>query len=171
MRRKLLALIVAMALAIIGAILGTSLASGSPNSATPHEAQTNTSQTTTPTESVPPANPIALRETAVVISKQYGDPSPEDIVYVTGTHNHEAIEKLTGTTEELAGNVVVDVVQEHGNFSVPTEPHGYTPPTGHSLTLVIDRETNEATDIYMAEGNEPGPNLASLGRGEPAPLP
>jgi hypothetical protein len=75
-----------------------------------------------------------------------------------------------GSFRQLELSRAVDIVQEQGNFTTPTAPFGQTPPTGHSLTIVISRDTREATGIYMAEGDAPGPSLANLGRGNPTAL-
>jgi hypothetical protein len=80
------------------------------------------------------------------------------------------VQDTAGSFRQLELSGAVDIVQEQGNFTTPTAPFGQTPPTGHSLTIVISRDTREATDIYMAEGDAPGPSLANLGRGNPTAL-
>jgi hypothetical protein len=163
--RKTLVILTAAAVLFAGAALGASIASGS---GTRTESDTTTVVQTEPTTQ--PVNDANLELIAQAAAARYGEREPTQLVAVTGAQNGSAITTLTGAVVENAGDGVVDVVQEHGNFTDPTTPYGQTPPTGHSLTVVISRETGEATDIYMIEGDAPGPDLANLGRGTPAPL-
>jgi hypothetical protein len=62
------------------------------------------------------------------------------------------------------------VLREHGNFTVPTTPAGQVPPTGHILTVFVNRETGETTDLSLAENETMPPALSTLDAGAPRAL-
>jgi hypothetical protein len=121
------------------------------------------------TSQVPAVDDEHLDEVAHAIAKQWGDSEPTDITRVVGLQRQTAIAALTGGRVEDASGIV-DVVQEHGDFVAPTAPPGRQAPTGHTLTIVVSRETGEATDFSLAEGSTPGQSLVQLGAGTPVPL-
>ncbi len=150
----------------------TALASGAESTAPhPNEPPPVAPAAAKPAADLPAVNDSALDEIAHAVAKQWGESTPTDIMRVAALSRATAISELTGTTVENAGDAVVDVVQEKGDFVSPTAPPGKAAPSGHTLTIVVSRETGEVTDLSLAEGSTPGQNLAQLGAGTPTALP
>ncbi len=172
MRR--LVLVVLATCGVMGPSCGA-LAAASVSSRPSSEAATTVTATTTSTTQTGATGPVTdaqLEDIADSEAERFGGAQPTEIETVGGLHAGAAISKITGNETQVEDdNEAADVIQEHGSFTVPTAPHGVTPPTGHVLTIVVDAENGEVRDVSLAEGSESGPDISALGVGQAVALP
>jgi hypothetical protein len=110
-----------------------------------------------------PATTASLTAVGTHIATVFGDPAPTQMSVVKSIDRARALSVVapSSTVQGAAGNAV-DVIQERGNFAVPTPPKGKAAPTGQLLTILVSRASGFPTDISLTEHGA-APNLSSLG--------
>ena len=107
-----------------------------------------------------PLDVAHLETVAQALASAWGDPSPTDIMAVTGLHHRQALAALMHETVETDREGIVDVAQEHGSFTAPFVSSGQPAPKGTVLTIIISRETGEITDASLTSASS-APNIAT----------
>jgi hypothetical protein len=124
------------------------------------------------TSPLPGANEPRLDAAARAFAGYYGEADPRDIQTLLGVEQGTLPQALLGGPVPTdRATRTVDVVQEQGNFTLPSVPMGASPASGHVLTVVVDRSTGLVSEVALAESYGPDQSLANLDEGSVVALP